>query len=177
MSSVTLLGEKNPDDVRVLSFKSFSYNSSKTDTGNLYKFLVSHHLWAIYKTVSRKHSNNGCPLQARPTWEELLGGGGDLGLLGDAVSMVGGAGATGCAEAGDFLHALGERGNLQSPQHIHWVWGGEAGEQTVIAIVTLIQTLITNPDGVWWDRDVHTAYRNTDIGSSAQKSLSRSFKA
>lgn len=31
MSSVTLLGEKNPDDVRVLSFKSFSYNPSKTD--------------------------------------------------------------------------------------------------------------------------------------------------
>lgn len=124
-----------------------------------------------------QHSNNRCPFQARPTWEELLGGGGDLGLLGDAVSMVGGAGAAGCAEAGDFLHALGERGNLQGPQHIHWVWGGEAGEQTVIAIVTLIQTLITNPDGLWWDRDVHTAYRNTDIGSSAQKSLSRSFKA
>lgn len=57
------------------------------------------------------------------TWEELLGGCRDLGLLGDAVSMVGAAGATRRTEAGHFLHALRQRGNLQSPQHVHWVWG------------------------------------------------------
>lgn len=60
-------------------------------------------------------------VRPRPTREELLGGGGDLGLLGDAVGVVGAAGAPGGAEAGDLLHSLGERGNLQSPQHVHWV--------------------------------------------------------
>lgn len=58
------------------------------------------------------------------TWEELLGGCRDLGLLGDTVSMVRAAGAARRTEARDFLHALWQRGNLQSPQHVHWVWGG-----------------------------------------------------
>lgn len=70
-----------------------------------------------------------CWLEREATWEELFGGSGDLGLLGDAVSVIGTAGATGRAEARDFLHALGERGNLQSPQHIHWVWGEKAQKQ------------------------------------------------
>lgn len=73
--------------------------------------------------------------EAYCTWEELLGGGRDLRLLGDAVCMVGVAGATGCAEAGDFLHALRERGDLQSPQHIHRVWGTKH-ETTLFIIQT-----------------------------------------
>lgn len=58
------------------------------------------------------------------TWEELLGGGGDLGLLGDAVGLVSRARAAGGAEARNFPYPLRERGKVQRLQHVHWVWGG-----------------------------------------------------
>lgn len=72
----------------------------------------------------------------RGTWEELIGRGRDLGLLGDAVGVVSGTGAPGGAEAWDLPHPLGERGQLQHPQHIHWIWGETASGRELIHLKT-----------------------------------------
>lgn len=67
--------------------------------------------------------------------------------------MIGAAGATGRAEARDFLHALGERGNLQSPQHIHWVWGEKAQEQNCYDIFVTLRQVENVCDKTAWFGD------------------------